>query len=447
MTAGSSKARALEAWTELNDRQQGTLAVIYELDQLAETSRRRAAGRGEFDRRPASVWRSIDFAHDPSLRDLVGWTEMQTRLARLGWDNQGNGSTIAALHTRGLITRTSRRTDFGWMLMVALTAAGRAAARAGTTTMPGRVPKPALSERSWEVLALLWAAGQRGEPLKWGYSRTIELSLMDRHVPPLAEHVGGGYAITDRGRDLYREWYATHTAVYPDVRAPHPDGVVAEPWPTQADEILTQHQRYYQGLCTAWQAAHTAHQSAEKEAGADPPPMPDVLPAVVAEQWTARHQLWRDTARQRADLAAADVQDLQGRAEHAARAYAGAGLAAFRAAVLRDDPLLVLQPPGQSDDWDEQRLPPPPETGIHAIDAEAAKRHKAAVGTPVRRRGPAPKQRPKRFTVQVDRPKKPGNTLAELADYLHGQVCDGALTRRLHPTDQPRPATPDGPTH
>lgn len=101
MTSTRGSSKALQAWTELNDRQQGTLAVTYELDQRTETSRRRAAGRGEFDRRPASDWRRIDFAHDPSLRDLVGWTEMQTCLARPGWDNQGNGSTIAALHTRG----------------------------------------------------------------------------------------------------------------------------------------------------------------------------------------------------------------------------------------------------------------------------------------------------------------------------------------------------------
>lgn len=30
-------SKALAAWTELNDRQQGTLAVIYELDQQAGT--------------------------------------------------------------------------------------------------------------------------------------------------------------------------------------------------------------------------------------------------------------------------------------------------------------------------------------------------------------------------------------------------------------------------
>lgn len=222
-------SKALAAWTELNDRQQGTLAVIYELDQQAEASHRKAGARGEFSREPATVWRAIDFAHDPSLRELVGWTEMQMRLEGRGWDNQGNGSTVAALEARGLLTRGGRPTDLGRMLTVTLTSEGRAAARAGTSTMPGGALKAALGHRSWEVLVLRWAAGQRGEALKWGYSTTIERALVGRHVPPLAQRVAGGYEITDRGRDFYREHYAAHAAAHPDVNAPHPDGADAEP--------------------------------------------------------------------------------------------------------------------------------------------------------------------------------------------------------------------------
>ncbi len=75
--------------------------MIYELDQQAEEARRKAAARREFSRAPAAVWRAVDFAHDLSLRDLVGWTEMQSRLERRGWDNQGNGSTVAALTPAG----------------------------------------------------------------------------------------------------------------------------------------------------------------------------------------------------------------------------------------------------------------------------------------------------------------------------------------------------------
>lgn len=447
MTRGGSAARAskaLQAWTELNERQQGTLAVIHELDQLIQTARGKAAARGEYDRRPASLWRRIDFAHDPSLRKLVGWTEMQTRLETRGWDSQGNGSTLAALAARGLITRDSRPTSLGVMLTLTLTTAGRAAARAGTSTMPERVTKPSLTSRSFEVLAMLWDAGQRGQHLKWGYSKTIELSLMKRHVPPLAEGTGAGYAITGRGRDFYREHYAACVAAYPDVRAPHPDGAQAEPWPQRADEILTQHRRSYDALVTAWQHAHDAHQAAETEATADLPQASPLLPAAVTQQQTARHRLWCQTARQRADLAATETQNLGQRSEHAARTYAAAALAAFRAAVLQTDPLQVLQPPADNgDDWDEQPLPPPPETGIHAIDSEATKRHTAAVGAPpARRRGPAPKHRRHRPTAGTAKLNEPGSTLADLAQYLHGQVEAGALTRRLHPTDLLDPSGP-----
>lgn len=37
------------AWRELNARQQGTLAVIFDLDQEAERGRKRAAACGEWD--------------------------------------------------------------------------------------------------------------------------------------------------------------------------------------------------------------------------------------------------------------------------------------------------------------------------------------------------------------------------------------------------------------
>jgi len=172
--------------------------------------------------------------------------------------------------------------------------------------------------------------------------------------------------------------------------------------------------------------------------------LPDVLPAAVAEQAAARHQLWRDTARQRAELAAAHAEDLHAQAAHAARAYAATALAAFRAAVLRSDPLDVLQPPGDADAWDEQRLAPPPETGIHAIDAEARKLHAAAVGAPLPRRGPAPKRRRRYSSPAAPSPEPPGSQLATLADFLRGHTHGGALMRRLHPAILPKDCQLDG---
>ncbi|WP_280393639.1 hypothetical protein [Nocardia brasiliensis] len=66
-------SKALTAWTELNDRQQATLAAI---EAETEASRTRRAARGEWDATPAAVWRRIDFAHDPSDRKLFGTTEL-----------------------------------------------------------------------------------------------------------------------------------------------------------------------------------------------------------------------------------------------------------------------------------------------------------------------------------------------------------------------------------
>lgn len=431
MPARTSKA--LETWQELNDRQQGTLTVIYNLDQAAEASRR----SDWYDNRPASEWRQIDFAHEPALRDVFGWTMLQERLMWRGWDNQGNGSTMAALERRGLITRDSRPTRFGYMHTVRLTREGRAAARAGTSLTPDGPRKAALGRRSWEVLALLWQAHQRGKPLKWGYSTTIERVLIDKHVPPLARAVTDGYEITERGLDFYREHYAAHTAAHPDVRAPHPDGTDAEPWHPEADQLLLRHRTLYCRLLAAWKAARNARESAEKEATAPPPEAPAGLPAAVVAQAEVRHKLWCETAQQRATLAAEHMEDLRHRTEHAARVYAITAIAAFNAATARANPLDSMTPPSpEPDTWDEPPLATPTKTGINAIDAEAAKLHAAAVGQPLKRRGPAPTRRTRRGHVRVDEtpPVEPGAAMYALAEHLREHVKDGALVRRLHPT-------------
>src|ERR1700677_388851 len=419
--------KALTAWTELNDRQQGTLRVIYQIDQANEKWRRQRGTSGSYDTSPASEWRRIDFAHDPSG---LATTDMQLRLDTAGWHNQGNGSTVAALADRGMLTRGERGTLLGVMLTVTLTREGRAAARAGLSLQPGGAPKAGLRERAWEVLALLWAAGQRGETLKWGYSATIEFVLIAKHVPALAERVPGGYTITSRGQDFYRQQYAAHTAAHPAVRGPHPDGAAAEPWPADAGQILARHRRRYTELSMAWQAEWDAHKDAAAEASTAAPDT-GALPVVVAQMAAARHQLWCGTAQQRAALAAAQAAELHTLATRAARTYAVAALAVFRAAVTRTDPLAGLGEPRDDDTWDEPRLEPPAVTGIHAIDEPARRLHSAAVGVPVPRRGPAPKRR--RSSRPVTAPERPGQQLALLAGFLKEHTDGGALLRRLHP--------------
>lgn len=446
MAAPRTPPKALAAWQELNERQQGTLAVIYELDQETEASRRKSAAVGAYDRSPASEWRSIDFATDPwGIRT----TEMQIRLAVRGWHNQGNGSTIAALESRGLIIEGSRRIPFGLvhadMLTVRLTREGRAAARAGLA-MPDTPKAAALAEWAWEVLVSLWQADLRGDYVRRRPSGAINGTLIGKHVPPLAETVApdkengyrSGYRITDRGRWFYRTFYSQNVTAHPGVRAPHPDGAGAAPWPPRADEILAVHRDLYRALCDQWQAAVAARQAAEAEAAAPAPDLPDVLPSEVAGQARARHEAWTATARQRAGLAAGHADDLAARAGHAARAYAVAALAAFRAATVGTGPLDVIQPPGGADDWDEPRLAPPAETGINVIDAEARKLHADAVGAPVPRRGPAPRKR----RPAAPAPPPPGAKLAALAECLRKHTDGGALSRRLHPDAWQQEPTP-----
>ncbi|MFI7470585.1 hypothetical protein ACIBUQ_50585 [Nonomuraea sp. NPDC049377] len=407
------------------------------MDQAAEHEHQQRGARGDFDPRPASQWRALEFAHDPADRRLFGRTTMQVRLAAAGWDNQGNGSTMAARAERGLISQGARPTMFGQMLTVTLTRAGRAAARAGLSLQPGPPRQAALSRRAWEVLALLWSADQDGEPLKWRHSPTIERVLIDKHVPPLAEHVGAGYGyeITARGRDFYREHHAAHAAAHPDVDALHPDGADAEPWPQRADDILAEHDTLYRVLCRAWRAAHAAQQQADTEAAASPPAGDDVLPGPVADQIAARHDLWVETARRRAALAAEHTRDLHQRATRAARDFTAAALAAFAAAAAGTDPLPALQPPSRDhDEWDEPRLAPPAETGIHVIDARAAKLYATAVGLPLKRRGPAPtRRRTSRLPPAAPPVRDPGHELAALSRFLYQHIQDGVLHRRLHP--------------
>lgn len=435
---GSAKVKPLDAWTELNDRQQGTLSVIYELDQENEQGRRADAARGHYDKRPAAEWRLLDFAHDPSLRELLGPTAMQVHLEHRGWDNQGNGSTMAALAKRGLVVHgPPRPTEFGMMLRVKLTNHGRAAARAGLSLQPGGKPKNVLPPRTWEVLGLLWAADQQGKPLRWGFSRTIEYSLIARHDPPLAEAVPGGYALTGRGRDFYRDAYPVHAAAHPDVRVPHPDGADAAPWPARADQVLLAYRARCHALREEWRRAGEARESAEAEAAAVPASHLDALPAAAAGLAAARHELWTQTAARRAELAGGQVTEFARLAEQAARRYAVAALAVFNAAVAGASPLKGLEPPGDEDDWDEPRLAPPAQTGVHAIDDHARKLHAVAAGTPVKRRGPAPKRR--YAPRHPPQPEAPGEKLWALAESLRLSTDGGALLLRLHP-DRAAPA-------
>ncbi|MFD3427246.1 hypothetical protein [Nocardia fluminea] len=345
---------------------------------------------------------------------------------------------MAALAARGMITQSSKPTMFGQMRTVTLTKAGRAAVRASTTLTPRRAPRPTLNERSWEVLAILWSADVAGKPLDWGSSTTIDRILIEKRDQRLAQHGRGGYTLTDAGRSYYRERYPTYTVAYPDVRAPHPDGPRAEPWPARADQILVGHHRRYHALATAWRTVHDEHETAVAETTAAATPPPAGLPDDIAEQFAARHQLRCETAAQRAGLAAAHLGDLAYRCERAAQTYATAAIDAFAATT----PPSELADPAPVDADIGQPLPSLPPTGIFAIDDAAAKLHAAAAGRPRRRRGPAPKK-----TGLAAATRAPGTDLADLATFLRRHTDGGALRRRLHPdtSSAPTQTTDSGP--
>lgn len=428
----TNTSKALTAWEDLNDRQQSMLRIIFDLDQAAEAARNLDRARGSYDNTPASEWRAIDFSYfstDPSKPNPRTMTELQRRLKDGGWHNQGNGATVAALVDRALIAEDqvpAGRPGIN-LLRVRMTRAGRAAARAATRLPNTAAGKTVLSRRSWEVLALLWDTDTCGQRLDWGYSSTIERVLIAKHQPPLAEHRAGGYALTDRGRQVYRDLYAAHVAAWPEVSAAHPDGQDAEPWPARADDLLAQHEVAYHRLCHAWYEAHAACQAAATETHIEAPPLDENLPEVIAHQSLQRHQLWHDTAVQRHRLAAAHAAETETHIQRAARDWVIAALTAFGAAVAGTNPLEQLNSPDPTDTWDEAPLAPPTATSIYAIDNEASRLHAAAVGKPRRRRGPAPK--PRRSHTE---PAPPGAALAEFADFLQRHVKAGELTRRLH---------------
>ncbi|YCK38291.1 hypothetical protein ACNF49_30835 [Actinomadura sp. ATCC 39365] len=100
----TAAAKALAAWTELNDRHQGTLAVIYSLDQAAEHEHQQRGARGDFDPRPASQWRALEFAHDPADRNGLSGRARFAFIERFG----PSCSTVAAQMLRLKASGSSR---------------------------------------------------------------------------------------------------------------------------------------------------------------------------------------------------------------------------------------------------------------------------------------------------------------------------------------------------
>ncbi|MFF8414829.1 hypothetical protein [Streptomyces omiyaensis] len=76
---------------------------------------------------------------------------------------------------------------------------------------------------------------------------------------------------------------------------------------------------------------------------------------------------------------------------------------------------------------------PPAQTGVHGLDDDAGRLYAAEVGTPRKRRGPAPKERRAWARTLAREISEPGAPYAELARWLTDQLVGGSLVRRLHP--------------
>ncbi|WP_282792924.1 hypothetical protein [Streptomyces sp. CC224B] len=433
---GKAKPTALErrlaVWESLNERQQTFVRIIYDLDQETEAKRAYQAAQGHYDKRPASEWRQIDFTHEPYNRDLYGVTTLQSRLEWEGYHNQGNGSTMTVLLEKGLIEQDIRGTRFGVMHTVLLTREGRAVYRAAHD-MGGRGSRSTvdLSDRSWQVLGYLWAADQRGKPLDWTYSTTVERVLIGKHG--LAERATRrvGYQITEKGRRYYRQHWTEYAQVYPEINAPHPDGVAV--WPKEVDAALARAGRRCDALTGAWRDAWKAGEEAGRRAAAEPPEAREGEEPEVAELQAERHALAVEAATREVDLAERHKERLEQAARTAAWAYVRMAVAAFTAAVDGTDPQAAID--AVADDT-TKALPDPKPTGLRGIDAAAVKHHAAAIGKPLPRKGPPPRpRRQPRYHQQQEEttpPPTPGSELVTYADFLARRVKGGDLQRTLH---------------
>lgn len=441
--AGPGEAKARAAWEELNERQRYYLASVYDADEANEAGRASDAARGIYDRRPATEWRQLDAYHEPAVRELFGLTRLQADWEHRGYHNQGNGSTISALATRGMLIRDQYGTRFGVMHTVAITPWGRKVHRTGTGIPPARRNK-LLGERAAHVLGQLYQARTTAPDgsLTWGYSHTIE--RMAERRPPLAEHHRGSYRITDAGATLYRRDYRAYRAAYPHLRLPDPSGA-PDPWPRAADRLLAAHRAA---------AAQLKRARDELATHRDAAPVPNThLDAtlrgghpVAAAAADAFADLATRHANEHAALATAELARVEDALRQEAARYAAATLAAVAALVAGADVAAAMTAAAEHAD-PATTLPAPAATRLEDVDARAAELHHACT---IPAGPPVPRARPGRRSSRYGPPPPPPVVLDErgitaplaLAAYLDNQLHGGTLQRRLENAAAPEPERP-----
>jgi len=430
-----------ELWKALNPRQQFYLKTIYEEDQAREAAQRAAGASGNWNRIPASEWRTIDAYHEPaSPRDLVGITDLQIRWHGAGHHDQGTGSTLKVLLERDLITTDMRGTRFGTMHQVLITKQGRALMRWVTKPRASRTAVP-LKERAAEVLGQLYTAslGSKGY-LDWMRSPTIDRQL----IPPGLARARRpyGFEITEEGVAHLAGHHGAYAAAYPKLNLPDPSGSVG--WPQDADRLL-------EGLRNeCWSLAHAAERAAEqakeqhRKAEAE---FRDAFHGRTAELALALyrevHDLKTGHAKALADTYDRYREQMQTVLTERLPQYAAAALAAVTALVEGADPVAAIR---AQTEGPVAALPGLTPTGVVAVDVEAERLHAECLRKRRRQAATTRKDKAKAATgLQTDAVPTParGTDLEQpwaLAAHLHQALRDGYLHRLLTaPPEEPQP--------
>ncbi|MDW8803693.1 hypothetical protein P1P68_02435 [Streptomyces scabiei] len=354
-----------ELWKAMNPRQQFYLKTIFEEDQRREAAQRAAGASGNWNRLPASEWRTIDAYHEPSVPDLVGRTELQMRWRGAGHHDQGTGSTIKVLVAHDLITLDDRATPFGRMHQVAMTKQGRALMRWVTKPRASRTKAP-LKERAAEVLGQLYDAsrGRKGY-LDWARSPTIDKDLIPSG---LARSRGAyqGFEITEEGIAHLTAHHAAYAAAYPELSLPDPSGGVG--WPEEADRLLGTLGNECWSLV---HAAESAGKKAQEERAKADAEFKEEFHRRTGQLALAMYrevfELKRDHAKTLADTYDGYREQMQTALRERLPQYTAATLAAVTALVEGADPVAAIR---EQTAAAVAELPVYTPTGVIAVDVE-----------------------------------------------------------------------------
>lgn len=233
--SGSARSsRAEQAWRGLNARQRAYLVACFREDQQAEREARAAGG----DSGPASGWRRVPFTvkADPAF---TAYTPVQERLRQGGWHDAGAGATLHSLARRGLVEISEDQVEVfpvGCVarVLVEMTRAGRACARAGLREKPPRRPPGNLLSRwLWEALVKVAVAGPAGLPEDglWGRAKfylgtgyrprgVLSRGYVDCVVAGEGSAELGGefrWVVTMAGREHIVAYLQAYRDLYPDM--------------------------------------------------------------------------------------------------------------------------------------------------------------------------------------------------------------------------------------